>query len=271
MITEAILNRKGARKPADVPLEILELLNEGQIATVNLSEWLAEDQTALLRNFLKEVKHLPEIFEEIEQGIQQLKKQTVNTVNERIGKGLYQYIETSGNKELFDLMSQHTSDIVRGWAVYVVSNQLALSITRLLELAKPFAADNHFGVRELAWLSMRPVMVKFLDKSIEEMEKWALSADENVRRFACESLRPRGVWCAHINDLKENPNQAINILESLKNDPSKYVRDSVGNWINDASKTAPDWVEDLCERWESESDTKETRYIIKRGLRTLKK
>jgi len=271
MIKEEILNRKGARKPAEVPSDILELLNKGQIVTVNLSEWLAVDQTALLCHFLKEVNVSTDVFKEIEHSIQLLKKQTVNTVNERIGQGLYQYIDTSGNKKLFDVMSQHTSDIVRGWAVYVVSNQQELSITEQLDLTKPFAADGHFGVRELAWLSMRPVMVKALDQSIKEMEKWALSVDENVRRFASESLRPRGVWCAHINDLKENPNLAINILEPLKNDSSKYVRDSVGNWINDASKTAPDWVEELCERWESESDTKETRYIIKKGLRTLRK
>lgn len=271
MVTEEILNRKGARKPADVPADILTLLNSGQVATVNLSEWLAVDQVALLKHFLNE-SHVPEaVFQEISEGIQQLKKQTVNTVNESIGKGLCGYLESSGNVKLFDQMSQHVSDIVRGWAVYVISFQQGLSLKERLGRAKLFAADDHFGVRELAWLSMRPVMVKTLGESIKIMEGWVLSADENVRRFASESLRPRGVWCAHINELKENPDQAINILEPLKSDASKYVRDSVGNWINDASKTASDWVEDLCARWETESDTKETKYIVKRGLRTLRK
>ena len=271
MITEEVLSRKGARKPADVPADILALLNSGQVATVNLSEWLAVDQVALLKHFLTESKVPEAVFQEISEGIQQLKKQTVNTVNESIGKGLCAYLESSDNEVLFNEMSRHVSDTVRGWAVYVISFQQGLSLTDRLDAAKVFAADNHFGVRELAWLSMRPIMVEKLEESVKVMENWALSHDENVRRFASESLRPRGVWCAHINELKENPDQAINILEPLKSDTSKYVRDSVGNWINDASKTAPDWVEDLCERWEIESDTKETKYIIKKGLRTLRK
>ena len=220
MVTEEILSRKGARKPADVPSEILDLLNAGQIATVNLSEWLAVDQESLLKYFLTESKVAASVFNEISEGIKQLKKQTVNTINESIGKGLCSYLESSGNSELLDLMSRHVSDIVRGWAVYVVSFQEILSLKERLDKARPFAADEHFGVRELAWLSMRPVMVKTLAESIKVMENWALSDDENVRRFASESLRPRGVWCAHISELKENPDLAINILEPLKSDSS---------------------------------------------------
>lgn len=270
-MNEEILNRKGARKPADVPVEILELLNTGQIATVNLSEWLAVDQNALLNYFLRKENVSLKVYQDINGNIQLLKKQTVNTVNETIGKGLYKYIKSTEDMELFSVMSEHISDVVRGWAVYVLSNQSNLSIDEQLEKIKPFAADDHFGVRELAWLSMRPIMVLALSQSIKIMENWAQSGDENVRRFASESLRPRGVWCAHINALKENPAQAINILEPLKSDLSKYVRDSVGNWLNDASKTAPDWVENLCERWELESKTKETQYIVKKALRTLRK
>jgi 3-methyladenine DNA glycosylase AlkC len=55
----------------------------------------------------------------------------------------------------------------------------------------------------------------------------------------------------------------------LKSDKAKYVRDSVGNWLNDAGKTRPDFVVQLCKRWENESDTKETKYITKKALRTL--
>lgn len=46
--------RKGARSAKDIPHEILQHLNEGEIASVNLTEWLAVDQTLLLENVLIE-------------------------------------------------------------------------------------------------------------------------------------------------------------------------------------------------------------------------
>lgn len=135
----------------------------------------------------------------------------------------------------------------------------------------PFATDSHFNVREDAWTAVRPNIIDNLDESIKILSKWAMSENENIRRFASEITRPRGVWCKHIELLKQSPNIALSILEPLKSDSSKYVRDSVGNWLNDASKTQPLFVETLCEKWGQESLTKETKYIIKKAMRTLEK
>jgi 3-methyladenine DNA glycosylase AlkC len=63
----------------------------------------------------------------------------------------------------------------------------------------------------------------------------------------------------------------MRILEPLKSDEAKYVQDSVGNWLNDASKTRPDFVLQLCEKWAKESPTKATNYIIQKARRTLAK
>jgi 3-methyladenine DNA glycosylase AlkC len=69
--------------------------------------------------------------------------------------------------------------------------------------------------------------------------------------------------------LKTDPELGMTILEPLRSDSSKYVRDSVANWLNDAGKTQPEWVRQLCRRWTKESPTAETAMIIKRATRNL--
>ena len=75
----------------------------------------------------------------------------------------------------------------------------------------------------------------------------------------------------HIAALKDQPELGLPILQPLMSDPSKYVKDSVGNWLNDASKSKPDWVRALIDKWLAKSDTSDTAYIAKRGLRSLNK
>src|SRR4029434_5740841 len=92
----------------------------------------------------------------------------------------------------------------------------------------------------------------------------------NVRRTAIESTRPRGVWCTHIEALKSDPGPALIILEEVRADPSDYVRRSAANWLNDASKSRPDWVRDVCRRWLRESPGEETAKIVNHALRTVR-
>jgi len=120
-------------------------------------------------------------------------------------------------------------------------------------------------------MSLRPEIDKNLNQSIKLLSQWASDKDENIRRFTTESTRPRGVWCKHIEALKERPELALPILEKLKSDSSKYVQNSVGNWLNDASKSKPEFVIEICEKWGKESPTKETEKIIKRAKRTIEK
>lgn len=264
------VKRKGAKSTKDIPKEILEQLNRGQLETANLVEWLAVDQRLLLEHLLTDTgrkKYLKPILDSIEH----LKKQTVNTINQAIGTGIFELAMKHSDTGIFDIISVHPSDLVRCWSTYTIGANPQLSIDDRLSLIQPFAADKHFGVREIAWLAVRQAISENLAESIDILSRWTASHDENIRRFTSEATRPRGVWCEHIEALKQNPSLGLAILEPLKSDKAKYVQDSVGNWLNDASKTQAKFVMDTCKQWGKKSKTKETAYIIKKAMRTIEK
>lgn len=262
--------RKGARSMKDLSPEILTLLNRGEIESVNLTEWLAVNQTILLENLLRDTNRL-HYLKPILAEVDKLKKQTSNALNETIGLGLLNECSMNNDSQFLHDISSHTSDTVRCWITYTIGRDPQLLLSQKLQQMQPFAADRHFGVREIAWMTVRQSIIENLDESLHILSAWSLSENENIRRFASEATRPRGVWCAHIEVLKKNPELALPILEPLKSDSSKYVCDSVGNWLNDAGKTQSQFVVDICRRWEKESPTKATAYILKKALRTINK
>jgi len=262
--------RKGSRTIKDIPPKILEQLNRGEIQAENLVEWLAIDRRVLLENLL--TKHdRKKYLQPILQRVDKLEKQTTITIAYTIAEGLYEQISTHNDNEFLQIISTHPSDFVRCWATECVGQNTDLNIEQMLIKIKPFAADRHFNVRESAWSAVRHCIIQNLDEALAILSQWVKDDDENIRRFATEATRPRGVWCEQIQVLKQNPELGLPLLEPLKSDGAKYVRDSVGNWLNDASKSQPEFVKNLCARWEKESDTKETKYIVKKALRTLNK
>ena len=271
MNIQEILARKGAQKVTEIPHDVLALLNAGKIPTVNLTEWLAVDHSQMVKSVFPSMGIDATMVNEIVVEISRQKKPSTMTVIKVVGSLLHaKYANTSQHATLFQQLSTHLSDSVRCYACYFVALNSAIPLVDKLSLLKPLVADNHFGVREVVWMALRPEMSDNLNICIPLMEQWAESDNPNIRRFSCEALRPRGVWCSHIEALKETPEIYLPVLEKLRADPSRYVQDSVGNWLNDASKSRPDFVAAVCERWEKESPIKETQYIIKKATRTIK-
>lgn len=270
-IPQEILNRKGARKADDIPSEVLELLNKGAIETANLTEWLAVNQFKLIDNTFPSLG-LEKYIEDVKESINQLKKITTMSTVKVVGEMLYELASEEGQlQKVLDALSNHKSDTIRCYATYLISLNTKLSIKKKLENSKRLIADKHFGIREIVWMALRPEIEKDLKNSIALLAEFTKDKDENIRRFATEVCRPRGVWCKHIESLKNKPEQALVLLENLKADKALYVQNSVANWLNDASKSQAKFVVDLCNKWKEDSPTKETEKIIKRALRTINK
>jgi 3-methyladenine DNA glycosylase AlkC len=261
--------RKGARRISEVPPEVLAALNRGETATVNLVEWLALDQRVMVRHVLPAVGLKSAVAGALA-ACEAERKPSAMVLLKAIGRHLSGEIELKATpRSPFGKLLEHPSDVVRSWACFAVTYADGLTLARRIEVLEPLAADPHFGVRETAWMALRPAVEAELEAAIALLEDWALHADANLRRCASEVTRPCGVWCAHLTRLKTEPQLALPILEPLKSDGSKYVRDSVGNWLNDASKSQPAWVRKLTRRWRQESKTPETAYIVKKALRTI--
>ena len=262
--------RKGARRISEVPPDVLAALNRGETATVNLVEWLALDQRVMVRHVLPAVGLKSAVAGALAVCEAEQKRSAMQLLK-AIGRHLAGEIELKATpRSPFGKLLRHPSDVVRSWACFAVTYSEGLTLAKRIGSLESLAADSHFGVRETAWMALRPAVEAELEHAIELLEDWALHADANLRRCASEVTRPCGVWCSHLTRLKAEPQLALPILEPLKSDGSKYVRDSVGNWLNDASKSQPAWVHKLTRRWQQESKTQETAYIVKKALRTIK-
>lgn len=269
--SDALLERKGARKVSDIPKEVVDLLQRGQLETVNLTEWLAVDHALLLRSILAELG-LRQQTDGMLARLGQAAEQKIMKIIPAIAQewlGLLESFPEEEARRVFGLLSAHRSDSVRCWAAYMIGLDQKLDLGHKLARIRPFGADAHFGVREIAWMAVRESITRELRQAICLLSDWVHDEDANVRRFAIEATRPQGVWAKHIADLKENPGIALPLLEAVKSDPVKYVQDSVGNWLNDAGKTNPDWVIRVCKNWIETSDTKETKRIVTRAQRNL--
>ena len=255
--------RKGASRIADIPPEVLAALNAGELETVTLVEWLAIDMPTLLRAALRDAGlDAPAAVARTEA----VRGEGITRRIAAIGAALLDEVP-----EAFEPFASHRSDMVRAWAAYMLAADSSLPLDERLERTRRFAADGSVAVRECAWDSFRPYVARELERGLELLRPWVEDADENVRRCAVEGTRPRGVWTKHIEELKRDPGRGLPLLEPVRSDPSRYVQRAVANWLNDASKSRPEWVRETCARWLADSQTPETRWIVGSALRTLRK
>lgn len=244
---------------AAIPSAHLADLDAGTAEARTLAECLAVDQPALARAMVGD--------ETVVRAAAEGKALGISRQMAAVGAAL----AASVTAQALERLAAHPSDTVRGWAAFAIGQAgEGVPLERRLEAQRRFAADGHFGVREWAWLAVRPFLLEDMGAAIAALVPWTADPDPNIRRFAVEATRPRGVWCGHCAALKRDPAPGLPLLEPLRADPARYVQDSVANWLNDAAKTAPDWVRAVCAGWDGGGNPATTR-IIRRAMRSLPK
>lgn len=252
--------RIGASSKSTVDRSVLQQLNEGTLQTETLSECLSVDFAALMGNVL------PEMGQE---AIDRMRESEALGITKRMALAATMLSENLETQMLHSL-SRHPSDTVRGWAAYGVAMDSSASLETQLDRMRPFADDDHFGVREWAWLALRPTIAKDIRLSLNLLLSWAIDNSANIRRFSIEITRPRGVWSKHISELKAAPDLGEELLDRVMEDSSRYVQDSAANWLNDAAKSNSDWVIHYCDKWQKKSKSPAVSYITRRALRNVK-
>jgi 3-methyladenine DNA glycosylase AlkC len=246
------VKRKGAARMSAIPSDVLVALEDGTLETATLTEGLAIQMNNLMRVACPRIA-----ADQIDADAGIVARMAQAGAILREGLSSQQRAQ----------MGRHTSDTVRGWVAFAIGQDPTLSPENRLHAMRPFAADPHFGVREWAWMAVRAIIVAETEMAIKLLAEWTGDSDPHVRRFASEATRPRGVWAASIPKLRKAPGLGLPILEPLRFDPTRYVEDSVANWLNDAAKDQPDWLRALLRTWQQGGVS--TRLIARAG-RSLK-
>lgn len=137
---------------------------------------------------------------------------------------------------------------------------LGFSLDALREMTKRFSIEY----------AIRDFINHYPQETLAMLEECALSENYHERRLASEGLRPKLPWAKKLTlDYRE----AMQPLEKLYYDKTRYVTRSVANYLNDIAKVDAPLVIETLKRWKSteKQEPKEMMYIENHALRTLVK
>lgn len=106
-----------------------------------------------------------------------------------VGETIYNELQDQEElQNILDKLKNHVCDSIRCYAPYLISLNEKLEIQEKLNQAKSLVADQHFGVREIVWMALRPEIDNNLEKSIKLLTDWTNNKDENIRPIFTESF-----------------------------------------------------------------------------------
>lgn len=167
-------------------------------------------------------------------------------------------------KELAHLAYKSEVYQVRMYGVFLLG-YLSEDNDILVFMRDKVSKDDDWRVQEILAKSFDEFCKrKGYQNALPMVDEWMKSSNPNTRRAVTEGLR---IWTSRPY-FKENPTAAIERLVNLKEDPSEYVRKSVGNALRDISKKYPELIEAELSRWKLES--KEINQVYRLATKFMK-
>lgn len=245
------VRRRGALRPSLVPAAVKAQLEAGVLETANFMEQFAVDLERLLSC------RMPELAGRINPAL---------PLKRRLFAAALHLAGVTDPEKIWTRVASEC-DTLRAIGAIAIGASGTLPAQRRLILLQPFADDDHFAVREWAWIGLRESMGEALEGLLPQLRLWASSSSPSIRRFASEITRPRGVWCKHLAFARNDPRSCVALLDLLMTDAAPYVQRSVGNWLNDAMWASPQWVRYYCDDWMGRTGNAATSSICRRALR----
>ena len=154
---------------------------------------------------------------------------------------------------------------VRMYAVFLFGH-LSDSEEILAFMRDEVSKDENWRVQEVLAKAFDEFCKKVgYEQALFVIDEWLKNGNANTKRAVTEGLR---IW-TNRPYFKDNPNEAIRRLASLKEDESEYLRKSVGNALKDISKKFPNLVKTELDSWDLGS--KEAMQTYKFASKFIKK
>ena len=195
--------------------------------------------------------------------------------NAKITDALYQYLPKAFPQAVATLVASLGEEMeveelegYEGFYVMPLSTYVSrygtkhyeLSIQALIEMTKRFTSE--WAIRTFLELEEA--------KTLAHLKICAKSDNCHVRRLVSEGTRPRLPLGSRLYAFMEEPKPVLELLELLKNEPTRLVQRSIANNLNDIGKDNPADVVAFLTKWKEE-DVTDVDWIIRHATRSLVK
>ena len=123
--------------------------------------------------------------------------------------------------------------------------------------------DNWAVCDNLAMFGVEPIVYSNHELVLPLSENWIKSADKWIRRFGVVTLRGY--------KKVQTTNEVFEILDLVMADNEKDIKKAVSWILREITKKNPDEVAEFLARWAKANPGKDTRWIIKDGMKKLPK